>query len=72
MDRYPAAHYLTWAACAAEVELDVLTGQYQIIQVDYINDTGTRSGFLKMQSQLCSLILMLFFLILTKKFNFVT
>ncbi|BFZ04909.1 hypothetical protein BsWGS_07948 [Bradybaena similaris] len=40
VDKYPA-HYVVWGACAVEVELDVLTGHYQISQVDYLNDTGT-------------------------------
>ncbi|CAG5133675.1 unnamed protein product, partial [Candidula unifasciata] len=40
-DKYPSEHYSSWGACTAEVELDVLTGQYQITQVDYLNDTGT-------------------------------
>ncbi|BFZ04907.1 hypothetical protein BsWGS_07946 [Bradybaena similaris] len=39
-DKYPAAHYSCWSACATEVELDVLTGQYQVLQVDFLNDTG--------------------------------
>ncbi|BFZ04912.1 hypothetical protein BsWGS_07950 [Bradybaena similaris] len=33
--------YNVWSACASEVEVDVLTGQYQIIQVDILNDVGT-------------------------------
>lgn len=46
VDKYPA-HYVVWGACAVEVELDVLTGHYQISQVDYLNDTGTRSVLLR-------------------------
>ncbi|CAG5132650.1 unnamed protein product, partial [Candidula unifasciata] len=33
-------HYSCYTACCAEVELDVLTGQYQILQVDYVYDCG--------------------------------
>jgi xanthine dehydrogenase/oxidase len=33
-------NYMCYSACFAEVEVDVLTGQYQILQVDYICDTG--------------------------------
>uniref|UniRef100_A0A0B7AD29 Aldehyde oxidase/xanthine dehydrogenase a/b hammerhead domain-containing protein n=1 Tax=Arion vulgaris TaxID=1028688 RepID=A0A0B7AD29_9EUPU len=33
--------YSCYTACCAEVELDILTGQYQILQVDYVYDCGT-------------------------------
>ncbi|KAK9885680.1 hypothetical protein WA026_012444 [Henosepilachna vigintioctopunctata] len=33
--------YLIYGACASEVELDLLTGQYQITRVDLIEDVGT-------------------------------
>ncbi|BFZ04913.1 hypothetical protein BsWGS_07952 [Bradybaena similaris] len=32
--------YSCYTACCSEVELDVLTGQYQILQVDYVYDCG--------------------------------
>ncbi|XP_045464415.1 indole-3-acetaldehyde oxidase-like [Harmonia axyridis] len=33
--------YYIYGACAAEVEVDILTGQHQITRVDLIEDTGT-------------------------------
>ncbi|KAK9891879.1 hypothetical protein WA026_017364 [Henosepilachna vigintioctopunctata] len=33
--------YPIYGACAAEVEVDILTGQYFILRVDLIEDTGT-------------------------------
>ncbi|XP_044766830.1 indole-3-acetaldehyde oxidase-like [Coccinella septempunctata] len=33
--------YYVYGACAAEVELDILTGQHQVTRVDLIEDTGT-------------------------------
>ncbi|XP_035827747.1 xanthine dehydrogenase [Aplysia californica] len=33
-------NYSCYSVCCAEVELDVLTGQYQVLQVDYLCDSG--------------------------------
>ncbi|CAL1535967.1 unnamed protein product, partial [Lymnaea stagnalis] len=40
VDKYPYATYNCWSACCSEVEVDVLTGQYQITQVDFLYDCG--------------------------------
>ncbi|XP_012938611.1 xanthine dehydrogenase/oxidase [Aplysia californica] len=34
------SRYQVYSACCTEVELDVLTGQYQILQMDYLYDGG--------------------------------
>ncbi|XP_012937306.2 xanthine dehydrogenase [Aplysia californica] len=39
-DQY-VSRYNVWAVCCCEVELDVLTGHYQILQVDLLFDGGT-------------------------------
>ncbi|XP_055899821.1 uncharacterized protein LOC106054458 [Biomphalaria glabrata] len=39
-DKSKAYDYNCWCASCSEVELDVLTGQYQITQVDFLYDCG--------------------------------
>ncbi|KAH9518796.1 hypothetical protein Btru_006298 [Bulinus truncatus] len=39
-DKSKSYEYNCWSACCSEVELDVLTGQYQITQVDFLHDCG--------------------------------
>ncbi|XP_059172964.1 xanthine dehydrogenase-like [Physella acuta] len=39
-DKVENARYNCWSACCTEVELDTITGQYQINQVDFLYDCG--------------------------------
>ncbi|ESO95691.1 hypothetical protein LOTGIDRAFT_231915 [Lottia gigantea] len=39
-DSSPFAHYSVYGVCASEAELDVLTGEYQILRTDILYDCG--------------------------------